>query len=128
MSDLLLSLHVPRDLIPGMESLFIWAALITLALLGLFIVRLYLRSSMKKQLRAREAMAMSMMDIDAMRKRGLVSDAEYKAIRHSLAEREVEKERPCVVCGGHGPVFQLADGEFKAVEALEPVEIPKAGK
>lgn len=93
MSDLLISLHVPRDLAPGMVNLFVWALSVTLGLAGLFIVRLYMRAKLKKEMMAREAMSMSMMDIDTMRKRGLVSEAEYKAIRHALAEREVDKER-----------------------------------
>jgi RNA polymerase sigma factor (sigma-70 family) len=76
-----------------MVNLFVWALSVTLGLAGLFIVRLYMRAKLKKEMMAREAMSMSMMDIDTMRKRGLVSEAEYKAIRHALAEREVEKDR-----------------------------------
>lgn len=94
MSELLISLKVPPHLVPGMISLLTWSLLMTVGIIALFFMRLYLRSSVNKKVRSiKGSPAMSMMDIDQMRKRGLVNDEEFKSIRHALAEREVHTER-----------------------------------
>lgn len=67
---------------------------LTVALVGLFILRLIFRSIINRRVRAiKDDPAMSMMDIDRMRKRGLVDETEYRAIRRALAESEIDKER-----------------------------------
>lgn len=82
------------DFLPVMKDILPWVAGVTIGLIVLLILKFFLRSSVSHKVRSiKDGPAMSMMDIDQMRKRGLVSEEEYRAIRHSLAGGEVERER-----------------------------------
>lgn len=79
---------------PAVAMYLPYGIALTLALIALFLVRLVIRSMINKRVRSiRGAPAMSMMDIDKMVKKGLLSEAETRALRHSLAQSEVDKER-----------------------------------
>ena len=81
--------------IEGIDSyyrLIPWALLGTSALIALMIFwKIWKRTVSRKVRSIEDGSAMSMMDVDTLRKRGLISEEEYRRIRSTLASREVER-------------------------------------
>src|SRR5262245_33308331 len=69
-----------------------WLIVATLILIFLIILMFLWRaiSKNKRRLGGFES-AMKFQDLDAMRKKGLLTDEEYKNVRQSLAKRELER-------------------------------------
>lgn len=71
-----------------------WAVLGTAALIVLLVFwKIWKRMVTKKVQSIGDGSAMSMMDVDRLRKKGLVSEEEHRRIRSALASREVERTR-----------------------------------
>jgi uncharacterized protein YutE (UPF0331/DUF86 family) len=69
-----------------------WIGLPLLGIVVLMIVRKMYKSSVNRKLRSMGmASGMSMMDIDQMAKKGMISPEEYRRIRHSLARHELDR-------------------------------------
>ncbi len=57
----------------------------------LFLLRLLIRSAVNKRVKSIHADGMGFMDVEQMRKKGLITEEEYKGVRKRLAERQLKQ-------------------------------------
>lgn len=73
----------------GMSDVVLWAVLITILMVFIFVGRFALRSMVNKRVRGINEVGMTFMDIEKMKRTGLISDEELKEVRKRLAQREL---------------------------------------
>lgn len=113
---------------PAVMNYVPWGIGLTLALAGLFVARLIFRSLINRRVRSiKDAPAMSMMDIETMRKRGLVDETEFRAIRRALAESEIAKERRRLQAERDKFILAQIETDPEAARLLLPPELQGAG-
>jgi hypothetical protein len=80
------------ELMNRFGDVYFYGALITAAIVFIFVGRLVLRSMVNKRVHGVSMIGMTFGDIERMKKEGLISEAEYKEIRHKMAKRELEAQ------------------------------------
>ncbi len=74
-------------------GMFPWVVGVTALLIVLFIFAKFWKAAVSHKVSNQTFLGMTVQDIDKMRRDGVISEAEYKTIRHKAAERELESSR-----------------------------------
>jgi uncharacterized membrane protein len=76
---------------PDLGEVYLWAASVPVLVVLFFFARLVIRSLVNKRVHSIETFTSGLLDLDSMRRKGMISEEEYKTMRKRVAERQLQQ-------------------------------------
>lgn len=76
---------------PALGEAYVWAIAAPVLIIGIFLARYLLRRAVDRKVRSIQTMGADFGGLELMRRRGLISEEEYRAARKKTAERQLRE-------------------------------------
>lgn len=117
--------ELPSRVSGGSEFVFYMCA-IPIALFALFIARYFIRASVNQRVKAVESSTVGFMGLAEMRKKGLITEEEYRKMRKKVATQVLEEQKEEAEKATAAETLMAIEADPALAEKLIPKSNPRA--